>query len=557
MPETIRKVNVVGHQHPDTDSICSAISYAYLKSQVDPTTEYEARRAGAINRETAFVLRRFGFEEPRLITTATPQIKDVNYNQAPAIDGETSLYHAWNLMRDDRTSTLCIADAEGTLQGLIAVKDIANANMDILDGEIIARAKTRFANIISTLEGELVVGDPNGVVASGHVIIGTSPEMMENIIAKGDIVLTTNRYETQDYAVRAGASLLIVCNSARVSPVVREVAEERGCAIITTNYDTYAASRLITMSIPVRAKMLDGEAVDRFSVNTAVEDAQKVVARTGHRFFPVLDEQGHYSGIVTSSDMISPRKKHIILVDHNERSQAVYGLEQAEIVEIIDHHRLGSIETSNPVMFRNMPVGCTCTIVYDIFQENGIEIPPNIAGLMMSAILSDTLCFRSPTCTPRDVFVGKELAKICGEDPDTYSDAMFDAGSDLTGRTADEVFNSDFKVFSRGNVRFGVGQGSFMTDASRKAAEDLVGPYLADGAAANELPMIFYLFTDVKSRSSDMLYWGAAAEEVASRAFNVTPIDGVAVLPGVVSRKKQVIPALMETLTRMQEEDQE
>ena len=254
--------------------------------------------------------------------------------------------------------------------------------------------------------------------------------------------------------------------------------------------------------------------------------------------------------------MIAPRKKHVILVDHNERSQAVFGIEQAEIMEIIDHHRIGSIETSGPVMFRNMPVGCTCTIIYDIFQENGIEIPANVAGLMLSAILSDTLCFRSPTCTPRDKYVGLELAKICGEDPDTYADQMFDAGADLTGRTADEVFNSDFKVFSRGNVRFGVGQGSFMTEASRKAAEDLVGPYLRDGAAVNELPMVFYLFTDVKSQTSDMLYWGSAAEEVASRAFSVTPVDGVAVLPGVVSRKKQVIPALMETLQRMQEEQE-
>ena len=206
MPQGIRKVNVVGHQHPDTDSICAAISYAYLKSQVDPDTEYEARRAGAINRETAFVLQHFGFKEPRLITDASPQIKDTNYNKTPAIGGETSLYRAWNLMRDDRTSTLCIAGEDGGLQGLITVKDIANANMDILDSEVIARSDTRFSNIVDTLEGELVVGDPDGAVTKGHVIVGTSPEMMEDVLVKGDVVLTTNRYETQDYAVRAGAS---------------------------------------------------------------------------------------------------------------------------------------------------------------------------------------------------------------------------------------------------------------------------------------------------------------------------------------------------------------
>ncbi len=556
MAEAIRKVNVVGHQHPDTDSICAAIAYAYLKSIVDPGTEYEARRAGAINRETAFVLSHFGFQEPRLMTDASPQIKDTSYSKTPAINGETSLYRAWNIMRDSNTSTLCITDNSRNMQGIIAVRDIANANMDILDSEVVGNSKTRFSNIIDTLEGELIVGNPDGAVTGGHVVVGTSPEMMEGYIEKGDVVLTTNRYETQDYAVRAGAGLLIVCNSARVSTVVRESAERCGCAIIATKFDTYAASRLITMSIPVRAKMLDAEQIDRFSVNTPVEDAQKVVASTGHRFFPVLDEEGHYDGLITSSDMISPRKKHVILVDHNERSQAVYGLEQAEISEIVDHHRIGSVETSGPVLFRNMPVGCTCTIIYDLYQENGIEIPAKIAGLMLSAILSDTLCFRSPTCTPRDKFVGLELAKICGEDPDTYADKMFDAGADLSGRTAEEVFNSDFKVFSRGNARFGVGQGSFMTESSRKAAEELVGPYLRDGAAANELPMVFYLFTDVKSQSSDMLYWGTGAEEVVRRAFGVEPLDGVAILPGVVSRKKQVIPAMMETLQRIQEEQE-
>ena len=555
MPEAIRKVNVVGHQHPDTDSICAAISYAYLKNELGGSV-YEARRAGAINRETAFVLKHFGFEEPRLITTLTPQIKDVSFRKAAGIDPETSLSTAWNLMRSENTSTLCVTDDDSSLLGLIAVKDVANANMDILDNTVLSESHTRYKNIVSTLGGEMLVGNINGVVPEGHVIVGTSPEMMEDTIQEGDVVLCTNRYETQRFAVEAGAGCLIVCHSAKVSGVVRSAAEERGCAIVTTPYDTYAAARLITMSIPVRAKMLGADKVERFSVNTSIDDAQKVMARTQHRFFPVIEEDGTYAGVVSTPDLLNPRKKHVILVDHNERNQSVDGREQAEILEIVDHHRVANIETANPVFFRNVPVGCTCTIIYDIFEENGIAIPANIAGLMMSAILSDTLCFRSPTCTPRDVFVGKKLAEICGEDYEEFADQMFDAGADLTGRTADEVFNSDFKVFSRGNVRFGVGQGSFMTKTSRKAAEALVGPYLADGAKINELPMVFYLFTDVKSQTSDMLYWGAAAEQIAARAFDVTPEDGIAVLKGVVSRKKQVIPALMATLQRMQEEQE-
>jgi manganese-dependent inorganic pyrophosphatase len=253
--------------------------------------------------------------------------------------------------------------------------------------------------------------------------------------------------------------------------------------------------------------------------------------------------------------MVNPQKKNVILVDHAEVSQMVDGMDEAEILEVIDHHRVGTLETPGPIFYRLQPVGCTCTIVYEMFQENGIEIPANIAGLMMSAILSDTLCFRSPTCTPRDVYVGKELAKICGEDPDEYSDAMFDAGADLEGRTADEVFNSDFKIFSRGNVSFGVGQGSYMTENSRKAGEALLEPYFETAAKIKDVPMIFYMFTDIKTQTTEMLYWGNGAERLCARAFGVEAKDGMAVLPGVVSRKKQVIPAMMNTLAKFEVEE--
>ena len=554
MPEAIRKVNVIGHLHPDTDSICSAIAYAYLKNQLGDI-EYEPRRAGAINRETAFALKQFGFDEPELITSVAPQIKDIEIMPIKGIDAEKSLFSAWNLMRDMKTATLCVTDEQGDLLGLIAVKDIANANMDIFDNAVLSESQTVYSNVVETLQGEMVAGDPNGRIMQGKVRVGTTPEMMEGNIEKGDIVLVTNRYETQRFAVEAGASALIICNDAGVSSIVIEAAKRHGCTVITTPYDTYAAARLICMSIPVRAKMIGEESILRFSVNTSIDDAQKVMASTQHRFFPVLDEAGHYCGVVSSSSMINVNKKHVVLVDHNERSQAVSGLERAEIMEIIDHHRIGSIETAAPALFRNMPVGCTSTIIYDIFQENGVEIPANIAGIMLSAILSDTLAFRSPTCTPKDEHAGRELAKICGVDIDEYADAMFDAGADLTGRTAEDVFNSDFKVFSRGHVRFGVGQGSFMTENSRKAAEALVGPYLKDAAAANEIPMVFYMFTDVKSQTTEMLYWGADTEQIVARTFDVTPKDGIAVLPGVVSRKKQVIPPLMATLQEMETED--
>ena len=402
----------------------------------------------------------------------------------------------------------------------------------------------------------MLLGDPQATVTEGSVRVGTTPEMMEDTVKKGDLVLVTNRYETQQFAVECDASCIVVCCGAHVSPQVTASAKRHGCAIIATPYDTYAAARLICMSIPVSAKM-HRDGIVKLSVNTSVDDAKKTIASSRHRFFPVIDEDGKYKGLVSTPSLLTAKKKHVILVDHNERSQAVEGLEQAEIMEIIDHHRIGSIETSAPAYFRNMPVGCTCTIIYSIYRENGVEIPANIAGLMLSAILSDTLAFRSPTCTPMDIEAGNALAKIAGVDIDTYADQMFDAGADLTGRTAEEFFNSDFKVFSRGKVRFGVGQGSFMTENSRKAAEALCGPYLPEGAKVNEIPVVFYMFTDVKSQTTEMLYWGPNSEAMVSRAFGVTPEDGVATLPGVVSRKKQVTPALMSKLLEMSEEDGE
>ncbi|WP_058271138.1 putative manganese-dependent inorganic diphosphatase [Olsenella massiliensis] len=547
MPETIRKVNVIGHLHPDTDSICSAIALAYLKNQIGDV-RYEPRRAGTVNRETAFVLKHFGFEEPQLITSVRPQIKDIKIQETKGIDPEMSLFSAWTLMGDTKTDTLCITSDDHELEGLIAVKDIANANMNVFDTTIIAESRTLFANIISTLKGTMLQGDADARVTTGKVVVGTTPEMMEGKIEQGDTVLVTNRYETQRFAVESGASCLVVCNDARISNVVLDAAAANGCTVISTPYDTFAAARLISMSIPVRAIMLPADKVLRFSVNTTVDDARKTITQSRHRFFPVIDEEGSYVGLVSTPNLLNVNKKHVILVDHNERSQAVDGLEQAVIMEIVDHHRIGSIETSAPALFRNEPVGCTNTILYSMYQEQGVQIPPDIAGLMMSAILSDTLAFRSPTCTKRDEHAARELAKICGEDIDSYADAMFDAGAELSGRTAEEVFHQDFKVFSRGAARFGVGQGSFMTKNSRKAAEALVGPYLKEGAAADELPMVFYMFTDVKTSTTEMLYFGSNAEEVVKRAFGVTPENGVATLPGVVSRKKQVVPALMTTL---------
>ena len=551
MANTRRKINIIGHQNPDTDSICSAIAYAWLKNQLGGAT-YEARRAGVPNRETAFVLKYFDVQPPRLCTDVSPQIKDIDIRRQPAIREEMSVRAAWNMMRDTEIDTLCIADESSELLGLITVKDIANANMDLFDTGVLASANTSYRNVLETLEGEMLAGDPDSRITAGRIFIGSSPEVMEDNVGENDLVLVTNRYETQMCAIDCGAGCIVVCCGAAVPRTILARAKEKGCAVITTPYDSYAAARLISTAAPVRHFMRRDNLL-KFSVNTPIEDARKIMASVRHRYFPILDEKGHYCGVVSRRNLLNLHRKQVILVDHNERTQAVDGLEQAEILEIIDHHRIGSLETGGPVYFRNEPVGCTATIVWRMYGEHGIEPPKKMAGLLLSAILSDTLMFRSPTSTPLDKAAAEALAAIAGVEITAYAEQMFEAGADLTGRTAEDVFLSDFKVFSRGDVKFGVGQSSYMTQRSRAAAEELVGPYLPDAIGREGLPMIFYMFTDMQQQSTDLMFCGHGAEDIVRDAFGVEPQDGKAVLPGVVSRKKQLIPPLMAALQAQQE----
>ena len=553
MPKTApRHINIIGHQNPDTDSICSARAYAWLKNGGSFTGLYEARRAGHVNRETKYALQHFGVDAPRLCTDISPQIKDIDIRTQPGIQGEMSVRAAWNLMREVEIDTLCITDESNELQGLITIKDIADANMELLDTDVLAEANTPLTNLLETLDAELLVGNKDARITKGNICIGTSPEIMEELVKPGDLVLVSNRYETQMCAIDCGAAALIVCCGSAVPRTIVARAKEKGCYILTTPYDTYAASRLVTTAAPVRHFMRTNRLL-KFSVNTPVEDAQKVMASVRHRYFPILDENGKYCGVISRRNLLNVHRKQVILVDHNERAQAVDGLEQAEILEIIDHHRIGSLETIGPVYFRNVPVGCTATILYQMYKEQGVTPTKQVAGLLLSAILSDTLMFRSPTSTALDEATAKALAELAGEDIPTYAEQMFEAGADLTGRDAEDVFRSDFKAFSRGDVKFGVGQSIYMTDNSRAAAEALVRPFLPEASRREGLPLIFYMFTDMKTQSTDLMVFGFDAEEIVRDAFHVEVKDGMAVLPGVVSRKKQLIPPLLAALQAHQE----
>ena len=545
MPKAAHKVVVIGHRNPDTDSICSAIAYAELKNKTSDLV-CEPRRAGKMNQETEFVLKKFGVKPPRMCTDVNPKIRDVDYREMPGIPGSTSLRKAWEIMRDKQIDTLPVTSPDNELEGVITVKDIATANMDVFDTGILAKSQTTYRNILETLGGTMVVGREDDVCTTGHIRIGTAtPEMLENTVEKGDIVILTNRYESQLCAIEKEASLLIICNGAKVGRTIQRIAEEMGVAIMSAPVDTYAAGKLISQCAPISYYMTRSD-IMKFTLVTPVADVTRVMAKVRHRYFPILDEDGKYCGMVSRRNIINLRKRRIILVDHNEATQAVEGFDQAEILEIIDHHRIGSLETSGPVYFRNQPVGCTATIVTQMYDENGVEIPPQTAGLLLAAILSDTLMFRSPTCTPVDEASARRLAKIAGVDINEFANEMFEAGEKLDGKTAEEVFLQDFKVFMCGDIRFGVAQGSYMTRKNLLAAEALLQPYLEEARNKQNVEDIYMLLTDVPKEESVVISDGRYASEVLSDGFETQPAeDGSFTLPGVVSRKKQFIPALM------------
>jgi len=545
MPKAAHKVVVIGHRNPDTDSICSAIAYAELKNKTSDLV-CEPRRAGKMNQETEFVLKKFGVKPPRMCTDVNPKIRDVDYREMPGIPGSTSLRKAWEIMRDQKIDTLPVTSEDNELEGVITVKDIATANMDVFDTEILAKSKTSYKNILETLDGTMVVGSEDAVCATGRIRIGTAtPEMLESTVEKGDIVILTNRYESQLCAIEKEAALLIICNGSKVGRTIQRIAEETGVAIMTTPEDTYAVGKLISQCAPISYYMTRDD-IMKFTLVTPVADVTRVMAKVRHRYFPILDEDGKYCGMVSRRNIIALRKRRIILVDHNEATQAVEGFDQAEILEIIDHHRIGSLETSGPVYFRNQPVGCTATIITQMYDENGVEIPQKTAGLLLAAILSDTLVFRSPTCTPLDEATAKRLAKIAGVEINTFANEMFEAGEKLDGKTAEEVFLQDFKVFMCGDIRFGVAQGSYMTRKNLVAAENLLRPYLEEARNKQNVEDIYMLLTDVPKEESVVIGSGRYTAEVLADGFETQPAeDGSFTLPGVVSRKKQFIPALM------------
>ena len=545
--EMKRKTIVVGHRNPDTDSICSAICYAALKKKITGK-EYVPARAGQVNRETKFVLDYFGQKEPELVTDVRTQVKDIEIRKTKGVADTISLKKAWNIMQENNVVTIPSVREDGTLEGLITVGDITKTYMNIYDSSILSKANTRYSNIIETLEADLLVGDAGAYFNQGKVLIAAAnPDLMEFYIEPHDLVILGNRYESQLCAIEMGADCIIVCEGAGVSMTIKKIAQDRGCTVIATTYDTYTAARLINQSMPI-SYFMTREHLITFNSDDYIDEIRDVMASKRHRDFPILDKDGRYLGMISRRNLLGARGKQVILVDHNEKNQAVAGIESAEIQEIIDHHRLGTVQTMSPVFFRNQPLGCTATIIYQMYQEAGVEIDKKIAGLLCSAIISDTLLFRSPTCTAVDEAAARALAGIAGLDIESYAMRMFSAGSNLKDKTDEEIFYQDFKRFTAGKAMIGVGQITSLNAEELRSLRERMVAFMHGAGERNGLDMVFFMLTNILTETTELVCQGQGALQLAARAFHQDTEEDqepVLTLPGVVSRKKQLIPELM------------
>jgi len=545
-----KKVYVIGHKNPDTDSICSAIAYANLKNQITGE-RYIAKRAGEVNGETAYVLDKFQTEVPALLDNVHLQVKDMDIRQIEGVSGHMSIKDAWARMKDENIKTLPVTRGE-KLEGLITIGDIATSYMEVYDNNILATARTQYRNIVKTLDGTLITGNEHGYFLNGKVVIAaSSPDMMENFIEKDDLVILGNRYESQLCAIEMDASCLVICQGANISKTIKKMAEERDIVIIQTPHDTFTAARLINQSIPVKFFM-SRDNLETFHLKDYVEQVKEVMSKTKYRDFPILDNKGKFYGFLSRRRLMTSRKKQVILVDHNEKSQAVNGIEEAEVQEIIDHHRLGGLETIGPVYFRNQPVGCTATIIYQMYQESGVEVDPQIAGLLCSAIISDTLLFRSPTCTMVDQAAAEALARIAGINMEEHAKEMFNAGSNLRGKSVEEICFQDFKVFNVKDTRFGVGQITSMNQDELDEVKERLIPYLEEARKTQGLHMLYLMMTNILEESTELLCCGENAKEQVLEAYELSGDTEKILLKGVVSRKKQMIPVLVTYLQQKQ-----
>ena len=541
------KIFVIGHKNPDTDSICSAIAYCDIKNRTSQHQKFIPKRAGQINEETEYVLSRFGVQPPGYLSNIGTQVKDMDIRMSPDADKGMSLKAAWDIMQEHSIVSPPIRDKEGALEGLITIGDIAKTYMDTTDSYLLSRARTQYQKIAETIDGEVIEGNPHGYFIKGRVMVGTAnPDKMKEYIEEDDMIIMGDREEDHLQAISQNVSCIIVGLGIQVSENVMKLAHEKDIIIISSPYDTFTIARLINQSIPVRY-IMKTENLVTFNTEDFTDDIQDVMIKHRHRAFPVINKKGKCIGTISRRNFLGMHKKQVVLVDHNEIDQAVDNIEKADILEIIDHHKLGTLQTVQPISFRNQPVGCTGTIMYQIYGEQKLEISPKIAGLLCAAIISDTLMFRSPTCTLQDKMAAGALALIADISIEQFAKEMFRAGSNLKDKSPEEIFYQDYKKFiAEGDICFGVGQISSMDSEELKEIKERLLPFMVSECGRHGVTRVYFMLTDIITQSTELLFYGEGSREMAENAFKMEPENDAFYLEGVVSRKKQLIPPLME-----------
>lgn len=541
-------IYVTGHKNPDSDSICAAYSYAEFKNLTGDTKAVPVR-LGNVSQETQFVLDYFGAKAPELLKTVRLMVEDLNFDKINPVLPTLSLKSAWNVMKENNMKTLPVADENNHLLGVLSVSNLTSCYMDMWDNTILSKSNTTLENILDTLSATACYINENLKTFPGKIVVSAmDPKSMVDHINAGDIAIVGDREEAQVALIDKKVSLMIVTGSHTPCENIITLARENGVTVIVTPHDSFTTSRLIVQSVPVEYVMAK-ENIVSFTNNDLVDDIKDAMAQTRFRSYPVIDENDRVLGMVARYHLISKHKKKVIQVDHNERGQSVDGLEDAEVLEIIDHHRVADIQTSNPIFFRNEPIGSTSTIVAKCFFERGLTPSKTAAGLLCSAIISDTLLFRSPTCTPQDEEICRRLAEIAGiSSVEDYAKEMFKAGTSLKGKTVEQIFNQDYKPFSIEDIKVGIAQVNTMDiDGFMPLKEEMLA-YMNEKAKESSLDMVMLLLTDIITEGSQVLVVGEKSD-IAEKAFNATLVDNTAFLPGVLSRKKQVVPPVTNVIT--------
>ena len=545
---TEKNIYVIGHRNPDTDSICSAIAYANLKN-VMGAKNVVAARAGSINKETKYALDYFRVAAPQLVSDIYPRVSDIAIDVTKKVKTTDNLRTLGIAMKEAGLRSVPVVDEEDKLVGMASVSDLAKAYFQEITLDSVSASGASIVDIENVIEAKVLVkGNDTAKITGDIKVIAGCIERVADTIKAGEIVIIGNRPEkAYDKCIDLGVSCMIITSDATVSEEIIAKAKDKNVIVLTTAFDTYSTARLISQCAPVSSIMTTN--VVSFKPTDMISDVKGILETNEYRNYPVV-ENGKLVGIVSKDKFMMPEKQSIIMTDHNELGQAVEGIESGKIIEVVDHHRFGGLQTSDPIFINVRPVGCTCTIVTNMYQQNNVEIPQQIAGLLLSAIISDTVLFKSPTCTQADKDAVEYLAKIAGVDYKEYGLAMLKAGADIGDMTPADIVKNDSKEFQIGNYPMLISQLSVMDTDQVMAMKDEILANMAQVCEKEGYAMSLVIVTDIINEGSYLLFSGEP-KNLIGEAFKQDASKSVMYLPGVMSRKKQIVPPLSEAVKRL------